>query len=200
MKKRRPKTYHHGDLREALIKAGRDILESDGMPALTLRACARKAGVSHAAPQYHFATVADLLGEIAASGFEDFVQALAEGSKHETNSSAKLVAMGRCYVIFAKSRPAIYQLMFGAKVPLRSDRLQIAMAAAWFQLAEAVKAVAGPGDVYAKATHVWSLVHGFAMLTITDRFPPVVDEEHALDLLAKGLPRAIGGRLESTHS
>jgi AcrR family transcriptional regulator len=192
VKKIKPKTYHHGDLREALIQAGRDILESDGMAALTLRACARKADVSHAAPQYHFATVADLLGEIAASGFEDFVQALAEGSKHETNPSAKLVAMGRCYVTFAKSKPAIYQLMFGAKAPLRSDRLQIAMAAAWFQLAEAVKAAAGPHDVYAKATHVWSLVHGFSMLTIMGRLPPTVNEEHALYQLARSLPRAIG--------
>ena len=100
--------------------------------------------------------------------------------------------MGQCYVAFAKTKPAIYQLMFGAKVPLRSDRLQIAMAAAWFQLADAVKAAAGPDDVYAKATQVWSLVHGFSMLTIMDRFPPVVDEAHALDLLVKSLPRAIG--------
>ena len=50
MKKKVPKNYHHGDLREALVRAGRDILESEGMAALTLRACARKAGVSHAAP------------------------------------------------------------------------------------------------------------------------------------------------------
>ena len=192
VKKQKIKTYHHGDLREALIKAGRDILESEGVAALTLRACARKAGVSHAAPQYHFATVADLLGEIAASGFEDFVQALAHGARHETRPAARLVAMGRCYVAFAQTNPAIYQLMFGAKVPLRSERLQIAMAAAWFQLADAVKAAAGPDDVYAKATHVWSLVHGFSMLTIMDRFPPVVNEAHALSQLVESLPRAIG--------
>lgn len=194
MKKRKAKAYHHGDLREALIKAGRDILEYEGMAALTLRACARNAGVSHAAPKYHFATVADLLGEIAASGFEDFVQALAHGAQREANPSAKLVAMGRCYVAFAKSKPAVYQLMFGAKVPLRSDRLQIAMSAAWFQLAEAVKAVVGPDDINARAAHVWSLVHGFSMLAITGRLPPMVDEERALGLLAESLPRAIGPR------
>ena len=76
MAKKTTKAYHHGDLREALIKAGRAILEKDGVEALTLRACARKAGVSHAAPQHHFASINDLLAEIAATGFEDFVKAL----------------------------------------------------------------------------------------------------------------------------
>lgn len=191
MKKRVAKTYHHGDLRGALIQAGRDILEDQGAAALTLRACARRAGVSHAAPQHHFATAADLLGEIAASGFEDFVQALANGARKELLPAAKLVAMGRCYVAFANDNPAIYQLMFGAKVPLRSDRLQSAMAAAWFQLAEAVKAAMGPDDVYARSTYVWSLVHGFSMLTITGRLPPMVDGERALELMVESLPRAI---------
>ncbi|MGB8313519.1 MAG: WHG domain-containing protein [Aestuariivirga sp.] len=192
MKKKVPRNYHHGDLRGALVRAGRDILEAGGMAALTLRACARKAGVSHAAPQHHFATVADLLGEIAASGFEDFVRTLDEQAGPETKPAARLTAMGRAYVGFAAARPAIYQLMFGAKVPQRPARLQDAMTAAWIQLEAAVKAVAGPDDVDAKATQVWSLVHGFSMLTIAGRLPPNVDARHALDLLAENLPRAIG--------
>ena len=192
MKKKVPRNYHHGDLREALVKAGRDILEAGGMAALTLRACARKAGVSHAAPQHHFAAVADLLGEIAASGFEDFVRTLDEQASPETQPGARLTAMGRAYVGFAAARPAIYQLMFGTKVPQRSARLQDAMTAAWIQLEEAVRAVAGPDDVDAKATHVWSLVHGFSMLTIAKRLPPGVDARHALEQLVGSLPRAIG--------
>ena len=112
MKKKTAKSYHHGDLREALVAAGRAILEEEGAAALTLRACARRAGVSHAAPQHHFATVAELLAEIAATGFEDFVVALDKGAAREVTPAAKLTAMGRSYVGFAQARPAIYQLMF----------------------------------------------------------------------------------------
>ena len=136
--------------------------------------------------------MADLLGEIAASGFEDFVRTLDKGSSGATSPAATLIAMGRSYVAFAKSNPAIYKLMFGAKVPQRSERLQTAMMAAWLQLAEAVKATSGELDRDAKAVHVWSLVHGFSMLVIERRFPPMVDEAHALEQLVESLPRAIG--------
>ena len=194
MKKKTAKSYHHGDLREALIAAGRAILEEEGAAALTLRACARRAGVSHAAPQHHFATVADLLAEIAASGFEDFVSALDKGAAREVTPAAKLTAMGRSYVTFAQARPAIYQLMFAAPAPVRSERLQKAMMAAWSQLVDGVTAAAGPENVNAKATLVWSTVHGFAMLTIIHRLPHTVDEASALELISESLSRVIGAR------
>ena len=194
MKKQTPKSYHHGDLREALVAAGRAILERDGAAALTLRACARRAGVSHAAPQHHFATVADLLAEIAASGFEDFVIALDKGAARDVTPAEKLKAMGRSYVAFAQTRPAIYQLMFAAPAPVKSERLQRAMTAAWNQLADGVTAAAGPENINAKATLVWSTVHGFAMLTIIRRLPPAVDEASALELMSESLSRAIGAR------
>ena len=194
MKKKAAKSYHHGDLRDALVMAGRTILEEKGAAALTLRACARKAGVSHAAPQHHFATVADLLAEIAATGFEDFFVALDKGAAREATPAARLTAMGRSYVAFAQARPAIYQLMFAAPVPMKSERLQKAMTAAWNQLVNGVTAAAGPEDVSAKATLVWSTVHGFAMLTIIRRLPPTVDEATALDLMSESLSRAIGAR------
>ena len=194
MKKKPAKSYHHGDLREALVTAGRAILEEEGATALSLRACARRAGVSHAAPQHHFATVAELLAEIAATGFEDFVITLDKGAVREVTPAAKIMAMGRSYVTFAQTRPAIYQLMFAAPVPVRSERLQKAMTAAWNQLLDGVTAAAGPEDVSAKATLVWSMVHGFAMLTIIRRLPPTVDESSALDLMSKSLSRAIGAR------
>lgn len=194
MAKKAAKTYHHGDLREALIRAGRTILEKDGVEALTLRACARKAGVSHAAPQHHFATVAELLAEISATGFEDFVIALDKGAEREATPMAKLTAMALSYVVFAQTRPAIYQLMFAAPAPVKSERLQKAMTAAWNQLADGVTAAAGPEDVNAKATLVWSLVHGFAMLTIIQCLPPAINEAAVLKLISEGLPLAIGAR------
>jgi AcrR family transcriptional regulator len=194
MAKKTTKTYHHGDLREALVRAGRAILEKDGVEALTLRACARKAGVSHAAPQHHFASVNDLLAEIAATGFEDFVKALDKGAARAPSPVEKLKAMGQSYVAFARERPAVYQLMFGVAAPLSSERLQAAKVAAWDQLANAVAAAAGPADKEAKAMQVWSTVHGFSMLVISQRLPPVVSISQALKRVIDGLAPAIGAQ------
>ena len=181
MAKKTAKTYHHGDLREALIKAGRAILEKDGIDALTLRACARKAGVSHAAPQHHFASINDLLAEIAATGFEDFVRSLDKAAAHAPSPVERLKAMGQGYVAFARERPAVYQLMFGVAAPLSSERLQTAKVAAWEQLANLVSEAAGPEDKEAKAMQVWSTVHGFSMLVISQRLPSIIDIPQVLE-------------------
>jgi AcrR family transcriptional regulator len=194
MTKRTTKSYHHGDLREALIKAGRAILEKDGGGALTLRACARKAGVSHAAPQHHFASISDLLAEIAATGFEDFVKALDKGAARSSSPVEKLKAMGQSYVTFAQERPAVYQLMFGIAAPLSSERLQTAKVAAWDQLANAVSASAGTEDKEAKAMQVWSTVHGFSMLVIGKQLPSRISLSQALKRVIDGLPPAIGAQ------
>jgi AcrR family transcriptional regulator len=188
------KTYHHGDLREALVKAGREILETEGEAALTLRACARKVGVSHAAPQHHFATVVDLLAEIAAMGFEEFVKALDAGAASALSPAARLKAMGQGYVTFAWTNSAVYRLMFSSRTAVRSERLFTAMTVAWEQLARCVSAAAGPEDVDAKAAHVWATVHGFATLTLEQRLPPQVSHYRALKLMLDGLPLAIGVR------
>jgi AcrR family transcriptional regulator len=194
MAKKTEKTYHHGDLREALIKAGRAILEKDGVEALTLRACARKAGVSHAAPQHHFAGIDDLLAEIAATGFEDFVSSLDKAAARVPSPVEKLKAMCQRYVAFARERPAVYQLMFGVAAPLASERLQAAKMAAWEQLANLVSEAAGPDDKEAKAMQVWSAVHGFSMLVISQRLPPMISIPKALKRVVDGLPPAIGAQ------
>ena len=194
MKKKPAKSYHHGDLREALVTAGRAILEKEGTAALTLRACARRAGVSHAAPQHHFATVADLLADIAATGFEDFVRSLDKAAARARSPVERLKAMGHGYVAFARERPAVYQLMFGVAAPLSSERLQAAKVAAWDQLAEAVSEAAGPEDKEAKAMQVWSAVHGFSMLVISQRLPSKVSISTALKRVIDGLAPAIGAQ------
>ncbi len=194
MAKKTAKTYHHGDLREALIRAGRTILEKEGVGALTLRACARKAGVSHAAPQHHFAGINDLLADIAATGFEDFVRSLDKAAAHAPSPVERLKAMGHGYVAFARERPAVYQLMFGVAAPLASERLQAAKMAAWKQLANLVSEAAGPDDKEAKAMQVWSAVHGFSMLAISQRLPPMVNIPQALKRVVDGLVPAIGSQ------
>src|SRR5262245_30775541 len=105
--------YHHGDLREALVTAATALLEEQGLSGFTLRQCARRAGVSHAAPAHHFAAADDLLAEIAARGFERFVARLGKAADQvEGPPLARLEAMGHAYVAFAIANPAVYGLMF----------------------------------------------------------------------------------------
>lgn len=174
--RKQSKTYHHGDLREALVLAAIALLEEKGLSSFTLRECARRADVSHAAPAHHFATAADLLAEIAARGFERFVAELGQAADDaEGTPMARLAAMGRAYVAFALANPAVYGLMFrGGANPLQSPRLKAAASAAWQQLGDAVAAVLGAkrrGEVAAKAAAVWALVHGTATLMLDGKLP-----------------------------
>ena len=192
---RKKKHYHHGDLREALVVAGTAILEKQGLDGLSLRAIARAAGVSHAAPHHHFEALADLLAEIAARGFARFVGQLARKSEGSATPEARLEAMGRAYVGFAVANPAVYGLMFRqSSRHLASPHLTAAASAAWRQLEEAVAAlpgVAGQQDVQARAAFVWSSVHGLATLLIDKRFPPTVDAERLIDANAHRFLKAV---------
>src|SRR5258708_20556908 len=89
------KPYHHGELREALVAAGRKLLEEKGLRSFTLRECARRAQVSHAAPAHHFASIDDLLAEIATRGYHDLTAAIpAEGRRSGGAPAARPVAHG----------------------------------------------------------------------------------------------------------
>ena len=184
--RKRPKAYHHGDLREALVAAATCLLEEKGLTGFTLRQCARRAGVSHAAPAHHFATAADLLAEIAARGFERFVETLdkaAAGAKQ--SPAAELETMGRAYIGFALANPAVYSLMFrqGAG-PLASPHLKMAATSAWQQLCDAVAAALGPerrSETISRAAAVWALVHGAATLLLDRKLPPTTSDPGSFD-------------------
>ena len=197
-RKPEPKPYHHGDLYETLVKAGTELLREEGLEHFTLRECARRAGVSHAAPKNHFASVEDLLCEIAARGFDQFVAELNAAADRDPTHSAdgRLIAMGRAYVAFARVNPAIYLLMFRhARAFTKSAHLQAASHAAWVQLETGVAAVIGPerGDVLSRAAHVWALVHGIASLIIDRRLPGPIDFEQVIAQSLASLPAAIRG-------
>ena len=109
--------YHHGDLKTALLAEAETILERDGIQALTLRAAARAAGVSHAAPTNHFGDLTGLLSELAAVGFRRFSAMLAAARASGDDPASGGRAMGRAYVTFARAHPNLFVLMF------RSERL-----------------------------------------------------------------------------
>jgi AcrR family transcriptional regulator len=164
--------YHHGDLAAALLQAAAEILEQQGLSALTLRAIARRAGVSHMAPAHHFGDLAGLLSELAAHGYRRFAELLLGAAASPGNRPAPR-AIAQAYVAFARENPAMFLLMF------RSERLDFtrpALAEATAQAASALQRSADPAAPRALARMVfnWSLVHGFAMLLIDGRLDGVL--------------------------
>lgn len=103
--------YHHGDLRRALVDAARRLLEAEGPSALSLRAVAREAGVSPAAPYHHFKDKAELLDAVAQEGWEMVSNLMAE-AKAGAEGLHQLTALGIAYVCFARDNPALYRVMY----------------------------------------------------------------------------------------
>jgi AcrR family transcriptional regulator len=178
-----PKPYHHGALREAMLAAAERVLERDGMVGLTLRAAAREAGASHAAPKNHFGDLAGLLSELAAVGFDRFADRLGAAGERFVEPQARLNAIGRAYVEFAISDPGLFQLMFRSE-RLDSTRpaLKAAMARAFGVLTGAVGAAypeAQAAPAGAQVVRAWSMVHGYAMLLLDGRLDPVLGDAPA---------------------
>src|SRR5881394_2630888 len=103
--------YHHGDLHEALLQAAERVLERDGLAGLTLRAVAREAGVSHAAPTHHFGDLTGLLSELAAIGFRQFNAAMASSCDAATTPLERALARPKAYVAYAQAHPGMYGIM-----------------------------------------------------------------------------------------
>src|SRR6266446_2832984 len=105
-------TYHHGNLRPALLRAAMELLEESGESALSLRAVARRAGVSSAAPYRHYADREALVSAVAALGYRELAERLA--AAHPSPSTPEqLASVAIAYVQFALERPALFRIMFG---------------------------------------------------------------------------------------
>ncbi len=155
------RAYHHGDLRNALRNAARTILEEEGLAGLSLRAVARRAGVSHAAPYRHFQNHETLLVELAVEGFAELQSEIAAAGAGPGLVSDRIPDIGAAYMRFVARRPALARLMFGAQLPNR-DRFP--------ELAAAADAISGEigaalGDT-ALGLAVWAAIHGLAMLVL----------------------------------
>jgi AcrR family transcriptional regulator len=175
---KRPETYHHGSLREALLQAAERILEREGIQGLTLRAAAREAGVSHAAPKNHFGDLSGLLSELAAVGFNRFVETMQAKVREGEQPAARMQAIGQGYVTFARTHPGLFLLMFRSeRLDLSRPALRDAVAASSQVLSGAVAARRGETMEATKLTlpqaagiaGSWALVHGFAMLLLDGR-------------------------------
>lgn len=191
-------------LNQRLIKVARSILETEGLEALTLRAAARSAGVSHMAPYRHYESKDDLLAAVAEEGFADLTAAMDNTVDGAADAQLRLRALVRAYLTFALSNPALYRLMFGANLPNRSRFPRLV--AACHECCSRCIAVVGPEagsdgkdlPLPRKAVAAWSFVHGLASLAIDglvplpDKADPAFVEEvdallEASDLKANGM-------------
>ena len=161
--------YHHGGLRDALIAAAQDILEADGLAALSLRAVARQAGVSPAAPYHHFPDKQALLDAVAERGFDALTAAMTTRMDKVSGPAARLDASGIGYVAFAVENPALCALMFSAvgQNPSAGTALDGARQRAYAVLQNAAAACSPAGKVSAaECLRLWALVHGIAKLVL----------------------------------
>jgi AcrR family transcriptional regulator len=156
-----PRRYHHGDLRSTLLDAARAILEQEGLGALSLRAVARRAGVSHAAPYRHFPSHEALLAELAIEGFADLKGSLSKACPADGPTDDRIAKIGGAYMRFVAQRPALVRLMFGPQLPNRESFSSLAAAADG--VADEIGATLQDP---ALGLAVWAAVHGLAVLIL----------------------------------
>lgn len=168
--------YHHGDLRAVLLATAMQMLEQ-GEP-FSLRAVARRVGVSPTAPYRHFATREALESALAAEGLRDLKADLTRG-RPLPSSVPDLAEFGVAYVSFALRRPALFGLMFGHECDDTNDQ-RVRAAAELHELLAVVMARVFPGaDAAALATAGWALAHGLAFLHLDGKLAATTPEQAA---------------------
>ena len=167
-----PRGYHHGNLKETLIRAALDLIARKGPSGFTFAEAARSAGVSPAAPYRHFRDRDELLANVALRGFALFEAALTRAwNDGQPDAFAAFERMGRAYLEFARAEPAYYSAMFEAGVPLdvsqelrdAGERAFAVIRAAAERLVAQVPAARRPPALMV-ALHVWAMAHGVASL------------------------------------
>ena len=187
-------TYHHGDLRAALVRIAMELLEESGETALSLRAVARRAGVSPAAPYRHYADREALVSAVAALGYRELAERLA--AAHPSPSTpVELATVATAYVQFALERPALFRIMFGEPCDRDNDE-RVAATASVSQYVRAIVERTFPrADAEALVTAIWALVHGLAFLHLDGK----LDSRNAT-VVAERTAAAIHALLTATNN
>jgi AcrR family transcriptional regulator len=171
-------TYHHGDLRAALMSAAAAEIEKIGYENLSLRELAASLEVSRGAPYRHFADRRALLASLAAEGFDKLTVIYREAIGTGGSPEARLASSGRAYLAFASERPQLFRLMFASDLltapPL--DPILIKSAGTCYEVFESLVAATldDPDDCAIKAATIatMSTTYGFALLRMGERFKP----------------------------
>lgn len=179
------KPHHHGDLRNALVTAAIEIITTGGPEALTLRKCAARAGVSHAAPAHHFKGLLSLKVAVIAHGYQLFTATMIRHRERAADTPRdRLHGICAGYIAYARDHNALFKFMFQPhdenldRVDETTAReIETASLAAYSVLREACAPFEHPsGQGIATETMIWSLVHGYAQLfTGSDGVSPLGD-------------------------
>lgn len=199
-------TYHHGDLKRALVEAALALIAEKGPKGFSLSEAARRAGVSPAAPYRHFADKAHLLAAVAEQGFNDLHHALQEAAEEFPAPRQRMIEMSRRYVQWAVAHPDHYRVMFGEDMN-KADHpgLLDAGTRAFDDLLDAIALcmtaeVIRDGDPRRIAGPVWSVLHGIASLAIGGELRHVGVDETPEDLAARSISEIVNGVMRGTES
>jgi AcrR family transcriptional regulator len=202
--KSKTRSYHHGDLRPALLNAVADLLRTTPSDRLSLREVARVAGVSHAAPYHYFPDRAAMLKAAGTDATRRLLEAQVQAADAETDPTARLVAIGLAYVRFAAEHPHAFNLAFDPRIcppgnPLPETAPLIACNETLLSDAVMAAQSAGglpAGDPASLAAALWATVHGLAQLVMAGLLP-IEAAEPALWSLAAPSHRTV---LEASHA
>ncbi|ATQ42229.1 TetR/AcrR family transcriptional regulator [Caulobacter mirabilis] len=170
--------YHHGDLRRALVEAARRILENEGPSALSLRAVAREAGVSPAAPYHHFKDKGELLDAVAHVGWDMLGDEMRASRAAAVDDRQAMTEIGVAYVRFAQKHPALYRVMYDCS----RDKVALPEGlkgedSAYCMVQDAFRKAAGPEvsemDVELATIAAWCAAHGLAEMSAFHQFDPL---------------------------
>ena len=169
--------YHHGDLSRALVDAARRILEKDGPAALSLRAVAREAGVSPAAPYHHFKDKGELLEAVAHEGWVALDAALTDARAKAADSHERMTGLGVAYVCFARDNPALYRVMYDCSRDKDALPDQLKEEGAYCQVRNTIDERSGgtvsPLDLELATIAAWCAGHGLAEMIGFKQFDPL---------------------------
>jgi AcrR family transcriptional regulator len=197
MRRKRRRSYHHGDLSRALVEEAIGTIQRGGVEALTLRAVGERLGVSRTALYRHFPDKSALLAAVGREGFRTLRERLLEAWRQHDGGQLGLEAMGVAYVQFALDHPAHYRVMFGGYLAGNSAsdlELEREGAAAFQALVDALVSLQQQGAVKPDpplrlAQYIWATVHGIAMLAIDGllREPARVVVDFATERIRTGI-------------
>ncbi len=185
----KPESYHHGNLRQALLDAARAIAEEGNLEQLTLREVARRAGVSHAAPYHHFKDKAAIMTALALESDARLEAAMRAAMKGVKTPEARLNAIGVTYVVHAFEHPNEFRMLFRHETQAMLEPPCIPKEGAYAVLLECVEAclkakVIQFPDTETGALYLWSLVHGLATLIVDGPLHRTVTSKQQVKALA----------------
>lgn len=172
------RTYHHGDLRSALVDAGLNALETTDIAAISLRQIARDVGVSATAVYRHFPDKRALMNALAGAGLEKLGRAQADAAEAAPDRASAFGATGRAYVRFALAHPALFRLIFSHMPPAGETVFGDSIAARLLHDKAAAATSGDPAETRRLMVQAWAIVHGLAMLMLDGQLP---DDDALID-------------------